>query len=111
MGATLNAEPAQYLQFDPDSGITLNSPKTITEEIGTDSNAARVVMNSSGIVLSFGGHSITINSSGIAISGPVTGDNTATFDKEGTFNGGHTVSAHVHPGVQSGSSNTAQPTG
>jgi hypothetical protein len=111
MGATLNAEPAQYLQFDPDSGITLNSPKTITEEIGTDSDAARVVMNSSGIVLSFGGHSITINSSGIAISGPVTGDNTATFDKEGTFNGGHTVSAHVHPGVQSGSSNTAQPTG
>lgn len=111
MGATLNAEPTQYLQFDPDSGITLNSPKTITEEIGTDSNAARVVMNSSGIVLSFGGNSITINSSGIAISGPVTGDNTATFDKEGTFNGGHTVSAHVHPGVQSGSSNTAQPTG
>lgn len=111
MGATLNAEPTQYLQFDPDSGITVNSPKTITEQIGTDSNAARVVMNSSGIVLSFGGHSITINSSGIAISGPVTGDNTATFDKEGTFNGGHTVSAHVHPGVQSGSSNTAQPTG
>ena len=111
MGATLNAEPTQYLQFDPDSGITVNSPKTITEQIGTDSNAARVVMNSSGIVLSFGGHSITINSSGIAISGAVTGDNTATFDKEGTFNGGHTVSAHVHPGVQSGSSNTAQPTG
>lgn len=111
MGATLNAQPTQYLQFDPDSGITLNSPKTITEQIGTDSNAARVVMNSSGIVLSFGGHSITINSSGIAISGAVTGDNTATFDKEGTFNGGHTVSAHVHPGVTSGSSNTAAPTG
>lgn len=111
MGATLNAEPTQYLQFDPESGITLNSPKTITEQIGIDSGAARVVMNSSGIVLSFGGHSITINSSGIAISGPVTGDNTATFDKEGTFNGGHTVSAHVHPGVTSGSSNTAAPTG
>lgn len=111
IGATLNAEPTQYLQFDPDTGITLNSPKTITEEIGTDSDAARVVMNGSGIVLSFGEHSITINSSGIAISGPVTGDNTATFTKEGTFNGGHTVSAHVHPGVQSGSSNTAQPTG
>lgn len=111
MGATLNAEPTQYLQFDPDSGITLNSPQAITEEIGTGSNAARVVMNSSGVVLSFGGHSITINSSGIAISGPVTGDNTATFTKEGTFNGGHTVSAHVHPGVQTGSSNTAPPTG
>lgn len=111
MGATLNAEPTQYLQFDPGSGITLNSPKTITEEIGTDGNAARVVMNASGIVLSFDGNSITINSSGIAISGPVTGNNTATFAKEGTFNGGHTVSAHTHPGVQSGSSNTAPPTG
>jgi hypothetical protein len=111
MGATLNAEPTQYLQFDPDNGITLNSPETITEQIGTDSNAARVVMNSSGIVLSFGGHSITINGSGIAVSGAVTGDNTATFAGEGIFNGGHTVSAHTHPGVQSGSSNTATPTG
>jgi len=111
VGATLNAEPTQYLQFDPDNGITLNSPTAIKAQIGTDSDAARVVMNSDGIVLSFGGHSITINSSGIAISGAVTGDNTATFDKEGTFNGGHTVSAHVHPGVTSGSSNTAAPTG
>lgn len=68
-------------------------------------------MNASGIVLSFGGHPITINNSGIAISGAVTGDNTAEFDGEGTFNGGHTVSAHTHPSVQSGSSNTATPTG
>ena len=30
---------------------------------------------------------------------------------EGTFNGGHTVSAHVHGGVQSGGSDTAPPTG
>ena len=68
-------------------------------------------MNASGIVLSFGGHPITINNPGIAISGAVTGDNTAEFDGEGTFNGGHTVSAHTHPSVQSGSSNTATPTG
>lgn len=111
MGATLNATPTQYLQFDPTNGVTLNSPTAIKAQIGTDANAARVVMNSSGIVLSFGGHSITINSSGIAINGPVTGDSTATFEGEGTFNGGHTVSAHVHPGVQSGGSNTAAPTG
>jgi phage baseplate assembly protein V len=38
-----------------------------------------------------------------------TGSITATG--EGTFNGGHTVSQHEHPGVQSGSSNTAKPTG
>jgi hypothetical protein len=112
MGATLNDTPTQYLRFDPDNGVSLITPKQFQAiaENGS-SNPPTVTMNSSGIVLSFGGHSITINSSGIAISGPVTGDNTATFDKEGTFNGGHTVSAHVHPGVQSGSSNTAAPTG
>lgn len=112
MGATLNAQPMQYLWFDPTNGVKLISPNPIQAIADNGgSNPPTVMMNSSGIVLSFGGHSITINSSGIAISGPVTGDNTATFDKEGTFNGGHTVSAHVHPGVQSGSSNTAQPTG
>jgi len=112
MGATLNAQPTQYLWFDSDNGIKLISPNPIQAIANNGaSNPPTVTMNSSGIVLSFGGHSITINSSGIAIIGPVTGDNTATFSKEGTFNGGHTVSAHVHPGVTSGSSNTAEPTG
>ena len=112
MGATLNAQPTQYLWFDADNGVKLISPNPIQAIADNGgSNPPTVTMNSSGIVLSFGGHSITINSSGIAISGAVTGDNTATFSGEGTFNGGHTVSAHVHPGVQSGSSNTAKPTG
>jgi len=112
MGATLNAQPTQYLWFDADNGVKLISPNPIQAIADNGaSNPPTITMNSSGIVLSFGGHSITINSSGIAISGAVTGDNTATFSKEGTFNGGHTVSAHVHPGVQSGSSNTAAPTG
>lgn len=111
VGATLNAAPTQYLQFDPTNGVTLNSPTAIKAQIGTDANAARLVMNSSGLVLSFGGHSITINSSGIAISGAVTGDSTATFTGEGMFNGGHTVSAHIHGGVQTGGGNTATPTG
>lgn len=111
VGSTLNAAPTQYLQFDPTNGVTLNSPTAITAQIGTSGSAARMVMNSSGIVLSFSGHSITINSSGIAISGAVTGDNTATFTGEGTFNGGHTVSAHKHGGVSSGGSQTLAPTG
>ncbi|HJR11538.1 MAG TPA: Gp138 family membrane-puncturing spike protein [Rhodanobacteraceae bacterium] len=112
VGATLNAEPTQYLWFDPTNGVKLITPNPIQAIADNGaSNPPTVTMNSSGIVLSFGGHSITINSSGIAISGPVTGDSTATFTKEGTFNGGHTVSAHVHPGVTSGSSNTAAPTG
>lgn len=111
IGATLNGTPTQYLQFDPTNGVTLNSPTAIKAQIGNDANAARLVMNASGLVLSFGGHSITINSSGIAISGPVTGDSTATFQGEGTFNGSHTVSAHTHGGVQMGSGTTLTPTG
>lgn len=112
MGATLNATPDQYLWFDPTNGVKLISPNPIQAIADNGaSDPPTITMNSSGIVLSFGGHSITINSSGIAISGPVTGDNTATFDGEGTFNGGHTVSAHVHPGVTTGSGNTATPTG
>lgn len=112
VGATLNAQPTQYLQFDNANGVSLITPHQFQAIADNGaSNPPTITMNSSGIVLSFGGHSITINSSGIAISGAVTGDNTATFAKEGTFNGGHTVSAHVHPGVTSGSSNTAAPTG
>jgi hypothetical protein len=108
IGATLNAEPAQYLQFDPDNGITLNSPKKITEQIGTDSDAARVVMNSDGIVLSFGGHSITINSDGIAISGAQTNDSTITASGEIEGNGVK-LSTHKHTGVTSGSSQSGPP--
>lgn len=108
MGATLNAEPTQYLQFDPDNGITLNSPKTITEQIGTDSNSARVVMNSSGIVLSFGGHSITINGSGIAVSGAQTNDSTITATGEVEGNGVK-LSTHLTSGVTSGSSDSGPP--
>ncbi|WP_243049347.1 Gp138 family membrane-puncturing spike protein [Dyella sp. RRB7] len=115
VGATLNGAPTQYLQFDPADGVTLNSPMAIKAQIGTDADAARLVMNALGLVLSFGGHSITINSSGIAISGAVIGDSSATFQGEGTFNGGHTVSQHEHPvsGVQTGSSTVTsqKPTG
>lgn len=107
----LGVTPDQYIQFNAD-GISLVTPKQFqaTAADGAD-NPPTLTMNSSGIVLSFGGHSITINSEGIEISGPVTGDNTATFDGEGTFNGGHTVSAHVHPGVTTGTSNTQTPQG
>src|SRR6185437_6795739 len=107
-GSTLNAEPTQDLQFDPDNGITLNSPKTITEQIGTDSDAARVVMNSDGIVLSFDGHSITLNADGIAISGPQTNDSTITATGEVEGNGVK-LSTHTHSGVTSGSSNSGPP--
>lgn len=82
VGEVLNAAPTQYLQFDPTNGVTLNSPTKITVQIGTGSSAARAVLSGSNVVLSFGGNSVTIDSSGIHFHGPVTGDNTATFANE-----------------------------
>ena|SRR5690348_10280014 len=109
MGATLNAQPTQYLWFDADNGVKLISPNPIQAIADNGaSNPPTVTMNSSGIVLSFGGHSITINSSGIAISGAVTGDDTATFNGEVEGNSVK-LSTHTHSGVSSGSSNSGPP--
>lgn len=79
--------------------------------IRTQDNNCSLVLNESGVVVTFGSIKLTINSSGIHFTGAVTGTSTATFTGEGTFNGGHTVSAHTHGGVQSGGSTTAPPTG
>lgn len=95
IGEALNAAPTQYLQFDPTNGIVINSPTAIKAQIGTGANAARVTMNSSGIVASFGGNSVTIDSSGIHFHGPVTGDSTATFTSE-VKSGSIGLQAHHH---------------
>lgn len=108
----LNVTPDQYLQFN-NSGVTLVTPAQFqaVAENGTN-NPPTVVMNASGVTLTFGGYGITIDSSGIHFNGPVTGDSTAEFTGEGTFNGGHTVSAHDHAilNIQTGTSTvTSQP--
>lgn len=79
--------------------------------VQTKDGTSKIVVNESSITMTFGSHSVTINASGIAFNGPVTGNNTAIFTGEGTFNGGHTVSAHTHGGVQTGGGSTAPPTG
>ena len=109
MGATLNAQPTQYLWFDADNGVKLISPNPIQAIADNGaSNPPTVTMNSSGIVLSFGGHSITINSAGIAISGAQTNDSTITATGEVKGNGVK-LSTHTHSGVSSGSSNSGPP--
>lgn len=45
------------------------------------------------------------------ITGDVRVHGAMVVDDEGTFNGGHTVSAHIHGGVQTGGGNTGGPTG
>ena len=109
VGATLNAQPTQYLQFDPDNGVSLITPKQIQAIADNGaSNPPTVTINSDGIVLSFGGHSITINSSGIAVSGAQTNDSTITATGEVEGNGVK-LSTHTHSGVSSGSSNSGPP--
>ncbi|MDR3445986.1 hypothetical protein [Dyella sp.] len=79
--------------------------------IQTQDGTAKIVANESSITLTFGSTVVTIDGSGIHFTGAVTGNSTATFTGEGTFNGSHTVSAHTHGGVQPGGGTTAPPTG
>lgn len=106
IGSTLNGAPTQYVQFSA-AGIDLVSPTEVKATVGN----ATLDMTPSQIQLMVSGKGLTITASGSAFTGPVTGDSTAEFTGEGTFNGGHTVSAHTHGGVQSGGSSTSTPTG
>jgi phage baseplate assembly protein gpV len=57
------------------------------------------------------GASVKLKGSQITSVGTWNHTGTITATGEGTFNGGHTVSAHVHSGVQAGASNTGAATG
>lgn len=109
LGGILNGVPQQYVQFN-DDGITVNSPSNVTAQIGTDSDAARIVMDGDGIVLSFGGNSITINDDGIAVSGPQTNDSSITAQGEVIANGTTPLHTHEHSGVTTGSGTSGPPT-
>lgn len=106
IGSTLNAVPNQYVRFSS-AGIDLVSPTEVKATVGN----ATLDLTPSQLSLMVSGKGLTITASGTAFTGPVTGDSTAAFTGEGTFNGGHTVSAHTHGGVQSGGSSTSTPTG
>jgi hypothetical protein len=113
IGGLLNAVPTQYVQFN-NNGINVVTPNALQITTGSGGSQAQLTMNASGIDMTFDGNGIQVNSSGIVFTGPVTGNSTATFSGEGTFNGGHTVSAHDHKFVaQAGSANlvTQPPTG
>lgn len=104
----LGVTPTQYLQFNSD-GITLVTPQQFKATAdNAASNPPTLTMGSSGIVLSFGGHSITINGSGIAISGPQTNDSTITATGEIEGNGVK-LSTHLTSGVTAGSSDSGPP--
>lgn len=87
-----------FLKFTNDGKVALNSQSDLNVTVGGDVN-----MTVQG--------KVTASATEFDLTGDlkVTGAITAT--KEGTFNGGHTVSAHKHGGVATGSGQTATPTG
>jgi hypothetical protein len=93
MGATLNAQPTQYLWFDPTNGVKLITPNPI--QAIADNGASNPP-------------TVTMNSSGIAISGAQTNDSTITATGEVEGNGVK-LSTHKQSGVTSGSSNSGPP--
>jgi hypothetical protein len=107
--------PVSDQQSPPDN---VNAAQVMGPEgaiIRTADNACSLVLNADGVTVTLGSIKLVIDSSGFHFHGAVTGDSTAEFNGEGTFNGGHTVSAHHHPvvGVQPGSAtiNSNPPTG
>ena len=102
-------------QIQGPNGAIIQTTTGTTSKIVTDQNGTTVtygsntiVINNSEIVLTAGGSSITINSSGIAFHGAVTGDSTATFTGDVTGQG-TSLHTHVHSGVQTGGSNSGPP--
>jgi hypothetical protein len=102
-------------QVQGPNGTILRTTTGTTSQIVTDQNgttitygSTTIVANGTQIVLTAGGNSITISSSGIAIHGAVTGNTTAAFTGDVTGSG-TSLHTHVHSGVQSGGSNSGPP--
>ena len=94
---------------DPDAAQIMGPHGAIIRTL--DGNT-KIVANQTNITLTVGSTSVVIDASGIHFHGAVDGNSTAIFTGEGTFNGGHTVSAHKHPvtGIQTGSSTVTSQT-
>jgi phage baseplate assembly protein V len=95
--------------------ITSNGDINVTAQTG-DMNysveSGKFVLNASGdIDATSSGGTINMTAANIVLNGTVQVNGTVTATGEGTFNGGHTVSQHVHPGVQTGDGTTETPEG
>lgn len=71
----------------------------------TQGTVSSVVTDANGTTITFGSVSLTLDSSGVTIKG-----GNLTVDEDATIKGIR-YSTHVHPGVQSGSSDTGAPQG
>lgn len=103
VGTGLTETPTQYVAFN-NEGINIVSPTAIKATVGSNT----FTLDTSQFKAVAGGKSITINSSGIAFSGAVTGDSTATFTGDVTGQG-TSLHNHLQTGVTSGTSESGPP--
>ena len=121
-----------FMQNHPDQGVVLGrihdqshappvradgNPALAGEIVLRHQTGSLVQLTNDGNVAVIGEQAVSVQTPALNISGIGGGDcavsitGTVTATGEGTFNGGHTVSQHDHPGVQPGSGNTAKPQG
>lgn len=98
------ANPGSARMFDMADGIYFGG-------WGGQNPTQYIQFNADGVsILDAHGHSIIMSSTGIALNGDITVTGKITASDE-IKSGTHTLTAHVHSGVQSGGSNTGTPTG
>jgi len=115
-----------FMQNHPDQGVILGriydqshippvradgSPAAAGELVLRHQTGSLIQLGQDGKVTVIGAAEIDLTAPKIIITGDVTVNGTVTATGEGSFNGGHTVSQHDHPGVQSGSATTGKPQG
>jgi hypothetical protein len=108
------AQPPELRMHDLSDGFAIPGPrgqKNLVSNISTTTAQLRTVDGQAYVELT-ADHKVNIVApGGVNINGNVVVEGTVEATEEGTFNGGHTVSAHVHGGVQVDSGETQKPTG
>lgn len=97
VGATLNAEPQQYVMFDPTNGITAVSPTAVTVQAPTITLKGNVEVTGTAKL-----------DQTLAVTGAQTNESTITASGEVEGNGVK-LSTHLTSGVTSGGGNSGPP--
>ena len=100
--------PGEIRVHDLADGMAIVGPFSqprVPASINTTALEMRTVDRSAYIQLTAAGAVNIVAPGGVHVTGAVTASG------EGTFNGSHTVSAHIHGGVTPGGGNTGTPTG
>lgn len=99
---------------DLSDGFAIVGPRSVPRALANVSTTTAQLRNLDGtcyVELAPGGHVNIVAPGGLSVNGALNVTGAVVASGEGTFNGGHTVSAHKHPGVTTGAGITGTPTG